>query len=80
MRKPYHRTTATQIEKVKELSGTHYVKEIVKITGLSKMVVLAIQNNPANGILNPKRKCPPRRGKVVQMQNQYFSYGKEYTY
>ncbi len=45
-------------EKVKELSEKFTIAEIADKLGVSTGTVCTIQNNPENGIINPRRKCP----------------------
>ncbi len=67
------------IVEVKELSDKYYVRDIVKITGLSKQMVLNIQNNPANNILNPKRKITQRTKRVARIGENTFDIDKYYS-
>jgi hypothetical protein len=49
------KTTPQQLATVIELSPTHFIKDIVKATGLSKQMVRRIQMDPEHGITNPRR-------------------------
>ena len=78
-----HKTPAKLIRQVKKLSATHYMKEIAKITGLTQQTVMNIQQNPANGIVNPKRKFRYRKIEKIKDETEYFNvdeYARNYMY
>jgi hypothetical protein len=68
--------TPPEIEKIKELSTTHYVKEIAKIIGCDKRTVLNYQLDPRHGIENPQRKYVKRKTDDFETADGYFSIDK----
>jgi hypothetical protein len=64
--------TEGQLQEINRLSRTHTPKQIATILQVSYSAVIQAQNNPANGILNPKRettrkpfkrdRTPPAKG------------------
>ena len=78
-----HKVTQELINQVKSLSSSHYIKEISKITGIPIQTVLNIQQNPDNGIQNPKRKFQYNRRPKEKVEDGFFDvdeYAKEFKY
>ena len=63
MTQPKRMTTPAEVEKIKELSANTSVKEIERITGVSKAVIIKIQENPKYKIVNPYRKYNRKKPK-----------------
>lgn len=80
MRTKYRRVDTQEIEKIKELSANHTVRQIVKVTGISKQMVLLIQKNPKNGIVNPRRIITTRTFKKKEHFFDVEGYAKMMRY
>jgi hypothetical protein len=76
--------TPDQKNLIRELSSTHYPKEIASILGCTDNTVLYFQLNPANGIENPKRKhVKTRKAAKMETTDGYFNieaWAKEMAY
>jgi hypothetical protein len=65
-----------ELDKIKELSQTHYPREIAIIIGCTRHTVRNIQKNPKNGIDNPKTKILSRQVKTRVEVQGYFDIDK----
>lgn len=74
MRRPNIRASY-HIPLIKKLSHDHSISEIAKITGLHRSVVSREQNNPANGIDNPKRVRDVRNFNLYRINKQPVPVG-----
>lgn len=81
--------TKAEIEKIRALSKDHYIKDIAREIGVSKMTVRKVQDDPRNNIVNPKRKYhitgkfKGHRNKVGKVATGYFDieqWSKEMMY
>lgn len=81
-RKPTRRTSTEDVETIRKLSKEHTVRQIAKLTGISKQMIIGIQNNAKNEIVDPKRRQASVVKKVKTKEN-YFdidAYARLFIY
>jgi hypothetical protein len=78
--------TQKEISKIRRLSKDHYIKDIARIMGVTKVTIRNVQDDPRNKIVNPLRKYTvtgkykKQAGKVVEGYFNWEEYKKYYAY
>jgi hypothetical protein len=65
-----------ELDKIKELSQTHYPREIAMIIGCTRHTVRNVQRDERNGIENPKTKVLRRQQRTTVEVDGFFDIDK----